>query len=73
MVRLEQFEIHSDDVGEVLDDEGLESRVRLSYHVVVSAAFAFPSVCAVEHGVVVEQVVRGVEDTVAGVQVFVGV
>ena len=72
MVRLEQFEIHSDDVSEVLDDEGLESRVRLSYHVVVSA-FVFPSVCAVEHGVVVEHVVRGVEDSVAGVQVFVGV
>ena len=62
---LEQLKIHCNGVGKVLDDERLEGRVRLRYHVMAAAApTVILSMEAIvgEDGVIVEELVAGVHE-----------
>jgi hypothetical protein len=75
MVRFKELKIHCDSVGEVLNDERLESCVRLRDDVMATAALvvAAVGVVAEDGGAVVKVVEGGVGVSVTIVQTFVGV
>jgi hypothetical protein len=75
MVRFKQLKIHCNSVGEVLNDERLESCVRLRDDVMASTALVVSAVGVVaeDGGAVVEVVEGGVGVPVTIVQAFMGV